>query len=282
MRVLVTGAGGFVGGHIANRLQAQAHEVTGTIRRTKAEGNFSVERCDLSKAWNIDGEFDVIVHTAGSLPYRDKAFESFYLNNVVVMQNLIRFALGHGIKRIVYLSTIGVHGEIRDAVLTEESDKINPDPYGLTKYVAECMLRAENRLQSISLRLPGIIGEGCRGVWLSNVVEKFLKHETVEIYSPDFKTKNFVWIDDLSCFIGRLLETDDWRYDLINVACSRSNAIRELVSEIKHLTKSKSQIIINDGIRKSFCIDASRAIEMGYESLTPLEIVEKYCETVMR
>ena len=281
MHILVTGAGGFAGGNIANYLQSQGHVVTGVIHNTKAVGDFDVVKCDLSKPWIMGGNFDVIVHSAATLPYRKSDFKTYYQNNTVSMENLIEFALKHDVRRVINISTIGVYGEFRDSMVTEDTDKINLDPYGMTKYVAECLLYSESKIKSISLRLPGIIGAGCQGIWLSNIVSKFLNDELVEIYTPDFQTKNFVWIDDLSRFIDRLIKLNKWKYDVVNLACSKSNSIREIVSEIKRLTNSKSEIIVNNGIRKPFCIEAQKAREMGYESLNPLEIIKKYCESIL-
>lgn len=187
------------------------------------------------------------------------------------MANLIDFAKRANVKKFIYLSTIGVYGEFREAYITEESDRINPDAYGLTKYMAECLLR-DSGIQNISLRMPGIIGKGSKGVWFPDTVEKFQRNEPVTIYSPDFETRNFVWADDLAKFIAKLLGMAVWEYDIVNVACHEKTTIRALVQKMKESTGSNSEIIIKDGMRAPFCLDDARAVEMGYESISPLEI----------
>ena len=116
----------------------------------------------------------------------------------------------------------------------------------------------------------------CRGVWFSNTVEKFRRNEPVTIYSPDFETKNFVWAHDLARFVDTLITAETWKYNAVNLACSQGVSIREIAMKIKKLTESSSEIIVADGNRPPFCLDASRAAEMGYSSLTPLEIVSAY------
>ena len=272
-RILVTGAGGFAGKHIAEYLFQQGYDVIGTVYHNVPEVSFPIVKCDLSRAIVLEQEFDVIVHAAGSLPYRTTDFMEYKRNNVDVMQNLLDFAEGKGISRFIYLSTIGIYGEFRKPIIDEDSDRINPDAYGLTKYMAECMLKSVSGIESISLRMPGIIGPGCRGVWFSNTVEKFMHNEPVTIYSPDFETKNFVWVNDLAEFVETLINAESWKYDVVNLACSQGASIREIVMKIKKLVESSSEISVADGNRPSFCLDASRAAEMGYRSLSPLEIV---------
>ena len=126
--------------------------------------------------------------------------------------------------------------------------------------------------------MPGIIGRGSRGVWLPNTIEKFLQNDSVRIYSPDFATRNFVWNDDLAEFIVHLLQMDAWKYDVLCLSSHEKATVRELVYEMKHLTGSVSEIIVDDGMRTPFCLDDSRALEMGYASISPMEMVHRLCE----
>lgn len=277
-KVLVTGAGGFAGSHIARYLQNEGHMVIGTIRHKTADFDFPVTICDLAESIDLDGDFDMIVHCAGSLPYKETDFRKFKRNNIDTMEQLIRFAVRKGIRRFIYLSTIGVYGEFREEIITEESDRINPDAYGLTKYVAECLLRAESSIESISLRMPGIIGPGSRGVWLTNTVEKFRRGEDVIIYSPEFKTRNFVWVEDLARFVGQLINMDQWQYNVVNLACDECVSVREIVDEIKKITGSSSKIVVEKAPRRPFCLNIRRAKNMGYQSLSPKEIIYHFTE----
>lgn len=279
-RVLVTGAGGFVGRNVARFLMDTGHDVLGTVHHRIPDERFRIQKCNLTDVMQIDDEFDVIVHTAGSLPYNTTDFLQYKRNNIDSMANLLDFARRKNIKRFIFMSTIGIYGEFREKVIKEESDKINPDAYGLTKYVAECLLRTMFDIEGVSLRMPGIIGESCNPVWLTNTIEKFRTNQEVSIYNPEFRTNNFVWIDDLVSFVDKLIRLQNWKYDAINVACAESNSIREIIDKIIFLTRSKSIVKECVAKRPSFCLDNHRALEMGYESLTPVQIVEKYMETL--
>ena len=262
MRVLVTGAGGFAGRRTAEQLHLCGFDVVGTVHSSRIEVPFETVQLDLAEPWADMGDFDAIVHAAGNIPQREKKFRVLLRNNVDTMRQLVDYAKYHHICRVIYFSSIGIYGEMHDAVIDEQSVRINPDAYGLTKYTAECLLREETSIESISLRMPGIIGRGSQFIWLSNTIEKFRRNEPVRIYSPDFATRNFVWNDDLANFVVHLLQMASWKYDVVCLASHEKTTVRELVHEIKRLTGSTSEIIVDNGLRTPFCLDDSHALEM--------------------
>lgn len=285
MKVLVTGAGGFIGKHIADFLFAKGYEVTGILHKSNQKFGFPTIQADLTKPWGFAGKFDVIVHAAGKTPqrkgikreYERQWFKDFKTSNIDCMEQLITYAEKTNVKRIINLSTIGVYGQIREAVINENSDLINLDTYGVTKYIGECLLHDANSIEHINLRMPGVVSADSRNIWFTNTVERFQKNEDVTIYAPDFQTRNFVWLPDLCNFIEHLLDLPAWKYEYVNIACHQTASVREIVERMRKLTKSHSSIIVNDSVLKPFCLDDSRAVEMGYESISPISIVNEYC-----
>lgn len=286
MKILVTGAGGFIGKHVADWLHFRGHDITGIVHRdTDKSYNYKTVRADLEKEWQIPGGGDIIVHAAGKIPkrkgikreYESEHFREFKLSNIDSIERLIEYAERNNIKRIINLSTIGVYGQIKNQFITENSNKINQDAYGLTKYAGELLLHDATKVEHISLRLPGVIGVDSTNIWFTNMIERFRKNEDVTIYAPDFKTRNFVWLPDLCEFIGQLLSLKKWKYECVNLGCHQTASIREIVLKMKSLTNSTSKIIVEDGTQSPFCLDDSRALELGYKSISPLEIIEKIC-----
>lgn len=285
MKVLVTGAGGFIGRHIAEFLWENGIDVCGIVHRPQ-ETPFQNIVCELSNSLNVESRFDVIIHAAGKTPirkglkreYERQYFSEFKKANVDSIENVINFATRMHVPRIIYLSTIGVYGQITDTMVNEETDKVNLDVYGMTKYMGELLLHDAEGIEHISLRMPGVIDVDSSNIWFTNTVEKFRKNEAVTIYSSDFKTRNFVWLPDLCRFIWRLIYMEHWKYDVVNVACNELVSVCEIVDEMKRCTDSKSAIVVADCMQKPFCLDNKRILEMGYASISPLEIVKAYCK----
>ena len=139
-------------------------------------------------------------------------------------------------------------------------------------------MRDAKEITSISLRPPGIVGANCNKVWLSNIAERMKQNMPIKIYTPNFPTKNFVWVYDLANFIARLIDMKCWKYDVLNIACQESATVEEIIYEMKCRLHSASKIIIDDSVGNPFCLNPAKAIEMGYKSLNPLEIVREYCK----
>lgn len=276
--VLVTGAAGFAGSIVVRCLKDAGFNVMGTVHRYEADGTFPTVHCDLSQPWTFDGAFDAVVHTAGALPYRHPSMLAYKKSNIDTMEHLVAFAKAHGVRRVIYFSTIGIYGDFRgNPAVDEDSHRIQPDAYGVTKYVAEELLR-ESGLETMSLRMPGLIGVGARPVWFTNTVEKFRRGEPVTIYAPDYETRNFVWAEDVARFIAKLLQLPHWDGDRLVLASRERVTIRALVTEMKQLARSTSEIRVAEGERPPFCLNPARALAMGYDPLSPLDIVRRYME----
>ena len=285
MNVLVTGGGGFAGKYISEYFSENGNNVTATYRSNKPydEGkNIKYVQQELSDEINIDGDFDAIIHTACSASRKDLPIKEYIRDNVDSARRLVEFANKKKIKVIIYFSTRSIYGEIRGKEVNEENDIINSDKYGLTKYLAECVFRDANNIDTIGLRTPGIIGPNAHDIWLVDIVNKIINGEKVQV--TDFETKNLVWIEDIAKFINRLIEDaikgKKFKYSVVNLACSESVNNLEIVDVIKKRFGSMSEIIINKKNSYLFVLNSSRAQEMGFVSLKPLEIIDRYLNTL--
>ncbi len=280
MRILVTGASGMCGNAIANHLFNVGHEVVGLYKSHVPNGEFTKEYCDLSEVIALDGDFDVIVHCAGALPYQKPSITKYVSGNIDSMRNLLDFAHRKGIERMIYISTIGIYGEFQEERIDETSPRINPDDYGQTKYVAERMLADDEAVKGISLRCPGIVGKGARGVWLSKVAEKMLKNEHVSVSTPEFITKNLVHTSDLSRFIETLVNKSEWENESLVIACDEGKKVIDIIEQMKKELGSSSSIIEVESNKKPFCLDSHRAVSEGYCPMKINELIGRYCSEI--
>jgi UDP-glucose 4-epimerase len=176
MRILVTGAAGFVGVFACKALSDAGHVVTAVTRtrpgaalaatHTVALGEFSA-----STDWSaILSGIDVVVHLAGRAHVLNddvgEAERLYRQANVEVLEGLARAAVSAGVKRFVFASSIKVNGEeTREVPFSADCPPAPEDAYGRSKLDAEQRLReiAGDRMQWVVLRPPLMYGPGVRG-----------------------------------------------------------------------------------------------------------------------
>jgi len=179
MKVLVTGATGFIGSALIKFLVRDSDcSVVGMVRSIKdlpfsSAVEFRLGEIGSSDRIGIDlSDIDVIIHTAGRAHIMSdpsaSPIDEFRRVNTAGTLNLARFAANSGVKRFVFLSSIKVNGESTVlGVPFSINSKENPrDPYGVSKYEAEVGLReisGETGLQVTIIRLPLVYGPGVKG-----------------------------------------------------------------------------------------------------------------------
>ncbi len=163
MRVLVTGASGFLGGPACAELRARGHEVLGLVRRPGSEppGTAAVAG-DLTDGDALTAALaaaspEAVVHLAAEIgSQRDpRKIEEVNVNG---MRRLLDASVAANVRRLVFASTV-VTGDAHGAVLTEEDDLPVQTAYGASKQVGERLLR-EAPLEGVVIRPGHIYGPG--------------------------------------------------------------------------------------------------------------------------
>ena len=175
MKVLVTGASGFVGNATCSRLVVQGMDVIGSVRhpptrplpgvdyRIVGDLSANTDWCDA-----LTG-VDAIIHCAARVHVmRESAADSlvaFRATNVAGTEQLARQAAAAGVRRFVFLSSVKVNGEGGSLAYRETDPPAPQDAYGISKYEAECGLReiaAETGMEVVMVRSPLIYGPGVK------------------------------------------------------------------------------------------------------------------------
>lgn len=173
MKVLVTGANGFIGSALCDHLTALGHAVVPVVRRHSALANARILDEEDHAGWStaLDG-CDSIVHLAGRAhvmrEYEQDPLKTFRADNVEITLALAHRALAAGVKRFVFMSTIKVNGEhTRPGRCFEPDDEPAPsDAYALSKLEAEKGLfniARETGLEVVVIRPPLVYGPGVKG-----------------------------------------------------------------------------------------------------------------------
>lgn len=180
MRVLLTGASGFVGNVVARRLAAAGHQVIACVRRAPDDHAGPLRWCAIPDlAGPIDwtphlAGVDVVAHLAGVahvLDRSDTGMEARYRAvNTDATLGLAAAAAGAGVGRFLFMSSVRVYGDAdRGRPFTAEDSCAPVDAYGRSKLEAErglATIARETGIETVVLRPPLVYGPGVRANFL--------------------------------------------------------------------------------------------------------------------
>lgn len=275
MQLVVTGAGGFSGSHLVAKLLASGHEVIAVVGQNRSRldalapshPRLSVVAGDLSGSLPLPARVEGIVHAAARSPVAGISTNSMVRDNVLATASLLDYAAAAGALTFIYLSTLSVYGEISVPVVDETTAIVNPDVYGMTKYLGEVMVR-ERQLRSLSIRLPGVLGPNSVRNWLTGVLVAAKQGRDIACYSPDAAFNNAIYISDLCDFVATLLAAPEWNgHQAVTVGAKGKTSVRRAVQIIIDTLGSRSAIRIADATRPSFVISSETAQRYGYRPM---------------
>lgn len=173
MKVLVTGATGFTGGHLARHLLESGHQVTVLVRPPSAGRASELQKAgaelhvgDLENAAEVTAATkgcEVIYHIAATYREAAQAAAGYTRVNVDGTRHVLEAAVAAGARRVVHCSTGGVHGHIEHPPANETAPLAPRDVYQRTKLEAEQLAEAfgrRQRLEVVIARPIGIYGPG--------------------------------------------------------------------------------------------------------------------------
>jgi dTDP-glucose 4,6-dehydratase len=262
MRVVITGAAGFLGSHVAERFLDEGYEVLGVdnyitgsqenVRLLGARPGFSFHYHDVSRPLYLDGDVEGVLHfasPASPIDYLDLPIQTLKVGSLGT-HNTLGLARA---KRARYLlaSTSEVYG---DPLVHPQPETywghVNPvGPRGVydeAKRFAEAMTMAYHRYHEVDTRIVRIFntyGPRMRpgdGRVVSNLLVQALRGEPLTIYGDGSQTRSFCYVDDEVDGIFRLFHSD--RVDPTNIGNPKEYTIRELSEVVLELTGSHSVI----------------------------------------
>ncbi|MFO1518590.1 MAG: UDP-glucuronic acid decarboxylase family protein [bacterium] len=262
MRLLITGAAGFIGSHLSEKLLSEGHEVIGVdnyitgspqnLLPLKQYPLFKFLERDAIHPITIEGSLDWILHFASpaSPPkYLDRPVETLRINSEGTF-HLLELAKQKGAKFFL-ASTSEVYGDPQVHPQPESYwGNVNPmgvrSVYDEAKRYAEAMTCAYWRKYGVSTRIIRIFNTyGPRmdpedGRVVTNFINQAIRKKPLTIYGDGKQTRSFQYVDDLVEGIRRLMEKEF--HTPVNLGNPEEYTMLELAQLIKEMTKTPSSI----------------------------------------
>ncbi|MGD2206385.1 MAG: NAD-dependent epimerase/dehydratase family protein [Anaerolineae bacterium] len=264
-KALVTGAAGFIGSHLTERLLADGWQVTGVdcftdyYARSLKEQNlttfwahprFTFVETDLVTADLAPtvADVDVIFHQAGQAGVRASwgaDFEIYTQNNVLATQRLLEAVQGSRLHCFVYASSSSIYGDAEDLPMTEDTLPRPVSPYGVTKLAAEhlCHLYHVNfGVPTISLRYFTVYGPRQRpDMAFHKFIRAMLRDEPLPLYGDGEQTRDFTFIAD--AVDANVLAVDGPPGRVFNIGGGSRVTINHVIATLEELVGKPAKIV---------------------------------------
>lgn len=299
MKVLVTGAGGFIGSHLVDRLLGEGDEVFGiddmssgqmsnlVEARRSGTGKFKFHRLDITST--ALGEFvartkpEVVFHLAAQVDVRHSVKDPIHdaMVNVVGTLNLLQECSRAGVSKVVFTTSGGtIYGDVPDAELPVPEQRIHApeaapaSPYGVSKKIVLDYFRyfrAVKELDYTALALSNVYGPrqepaaevGLEGQVIAIFCRKMLAGRPCTIYGDGEQTRDFAYVDDVVSAL--LASRERGSGELINVGSGVQTSINDLFHKLAELTGSRYEPIYGaarPGELQRIAVDPTKAGEV--------------------
>lgn len=230
MRVLVTGANGFIGKHLLATLRRDGKEALALARSPAVDG-YS-ERANRT-VWPAGG--DAVVHLAAAIPRETKLSEPELLRaNVEATHGLAKLAREQGIKRIIFVSTASVHGSGGERPYRESDPLDPPNAYARSKKLAEEAFwdaLGPDRALGTVIRPTPVFGEGGHGPVAALV--KLARLPAPLPLKGIGGLRSIVSVDSLADIIAMCLNSDTARGDTVFAADDAPLRAEDIVRSLR-------------------------------------------------
>ncbi|MHA2249408.1 MAG: NAD-dependent epimerase/dehydratase family protein [Candidatus Kariarchaeaceae archaeon] len=258
MKILVTGATGYLGGHLCEYLQKKGHEITGFIRNPKKADLLDTlsipykigDITDVNTLRDAMKEgFDAVINSSGYVSDRG-SWKLFRAINVEGTENVARAMKTTGIKRLIQMSSIASYGQLEMGA-TEELKPKKPRwfKYGVTKLEAEEALQTYTDIKTTYIRPGHVVGRRDRTGFIPVLYHTMRKKPRWINHGKAIT--GLVYVDDVCHAVELCLENDETIKEGYNLVTPEQVSIRGVV-EFLHKEMNTPIPTVNMGFRRLY------------------------------
>ena len=271
MNILVTGAAGFIGSSLIDRLLLDGHTVIGldnfdsyydpqfkrkNIENALQNKNFKLIEGDIRDHAVVERalvDVDAIIHEAAQPGVRVSVDDPVKTNdvNIIGTVTILELARKKDIKKIVFASSSSVYGKISYLPFDEKHPTEPISPYGASKLACEYYCTVFSKLYGItipSLRYFTVYGPRMRpDLAINKFMHNAMNNTQFEIYGDGSKTRDITFIDDV--IDATVFALNYTKTDTFNIGGGNRISVKEIAQKIIAITKSKSKIVFSDNVK---------------------------------
>jgi UDP-glucuronate 4-epimerase len=288
MKYVVTGAAGFIGSQLAEKLLQGGHEVVGVdcftdyydpaLKEENAAG-LDVVRLDLAEEDLDLKDVDGVFHLAGQPGVRSfgDVFEEYVRRNLLASRRVFEAAAGAGV-RVVFASSSSIYGDAERYPTPEETEPRPISPYGITKLGCEQLAHAYAQgfgLDAVILRYFTFYGPRQRpDMALARIVDALARGSSFELYGDGLQSRSFTYvIDGVEATIVAMERAPAG--SVYNVGGGEEATMREAIATLERVSGRNLDLVESPaaaGDVRRTSADATRiGRDLGWRATTSLE-----------
>lgn len=283
MRIVVTGAAGFIGPYLVDRLLMEGHEIMGVDNLSTGDPNalkpylqrtgFRFSKSDVRDFKSIIPLLhgcEVLFHLAAQTNIHESIRDPLSTNSVNVGGTLqvIRSSIESGVGRVVFPSSAAVYGIPSELPLKETSRTRPISPYGASKLAAEHYVnafRTLSGLDAVILRIFNVYGPGQRYSPYAGVITRFVEsikqNKDPVIFGNGNQTRDFIFVGDCVEAMIRSMTEKKAKGLTLNIATGKPTSIKRLAEMLIRISGRR-------GLRVRFSPARSGDIKRSYADVT--------------
>jgi dTDP-glucose 4,6-dehydratase/UDP-glucose 4-epimerase len=236
MKILIIGSKGFIGSNAVDYFTAKGHEVYGCgISGEPTDRYFVVNPLDPDYFGECFSKvaFDICINASGSPGVGFSLQNSdadFRMNVTNTERLLVAIAKSGATCKFICLSSAAVYGNPKYLPI-DENHPVNPvSPYGFHKLQAELLVKEYHQfqgVQSVILRIFSAYGKHLKKQLFWDIYQKTLQGANIQLFGTGLETRDFISVQDILCILDLIIEQDNFKCDVYNVASGTETTIEK-------------------------------------------------------